>query len=241
MLHCSIARFDVVAICWIDRGRDAVGGFIGLESKISVGGIPGLLPMNTGPDKNDPSRLSWGPSAWIFLQSAVYLYPDSPSQAQKRIYKTFLKSACAVLPCDICRKSTCAYLKQHPVEPYLECRQALIVWIYKIHHLVNLKLGKRSCSFIEFVKRYQKMRAKCSRARKGCTEAFQSHGDEDIEVWAKSALKKYWNYADEEKAWRVRNRLKWSGVVIILLSLVAIVYRIQKRYKLVLRRISLQK
>lgn len=197
--------------------------------------------MNTGPDKKDPSRLSWGPSAWIFLQSVVYLYPDSPSQAQKRSYKTFLKSACAILPCDICRKSTCGYLEKHPIEPYLINRQALVVWIYKIHHLVNLKLGKKSCSFIEFVKRYQKMRAKCSRTKLGCTEAFQNYVDEEIEAWASSAIKKYWNFEHEENAWRVQNRLKWIGVGAILLTIVVIGYRIQKRYKLVPRRISLQK
>lgn len=197
--------------------------------------------MNTGPDQKDPSRLSWGPGAWVFLQSAVYLYPDSPSNADKRSYKTFLKSACAILPCDLCRKSTCAYLKKHPIEPYLINRQALVVWIFKLHHLVNLKLGKKSCSFIEFVTRYQKMRATCNSSKKGCTEAFQNYSNEALELWAKSALRKYWNYEDEEHAWRCRNRLKWVAIATTVLIILYFIYNLHRRFKLVPRRISLQK
>ena len=199
-------------------------------------------PMNTGPDRRNPSRLSWGPGAWIFLQSVAFVYPTDPSSSERKLYKTFFKSACAILPCDICRNSTCEYLKKHPIEPYLVNRQALVVWIYKIHNLVNIKLGKRSCRFVDFVRRYEKMRAKCGANKKGCTEAFREKNDDQVEVWATTALQRYWNYEDEENAWRYRQRLKWVTVAVAICVLAYLLYhRVHRRYKLVLRRISIQR
>ena len=178
----------------------------------------------------------------MFLQSVAFLYPLNPSRYDKKLYKTFFKSACAILPCDICRKSTCDYLRKHPIEPYLINRQALVVWIYKIHNLVNIKLGKKSCRFIDFVRRYEKMRARCGANKKGCTEAFRDKNDDQIEVWARSAMQNYWNYEAEERAWRYRQRSTWVAMTIVVIMIVFLLHqRVYKRYKVVLRRISIQR
>ena len=54
-------------------------------------------------------------------------------------------------------------------------------------------------------------------------------------------MQKYWNYEAEENAWRCRQRLKWVSVFVATIMLGVVLYqKVHRRYKLVLRRISIQ-
>ena len=208
--------------------------------------------MNTAPDRERPERLSWGPGAWVFLQACVFTYPEEPSLMDRWLYERFLLTCMRVLPCGLCRDSTAIYLAKHPIGAYLHCRQALTVWIYKMHHLVNRKLGKKSCHFLDFVRRYEDMRAKCNPSKTGCTEAFEwvsdknntsdgTNHERDIAAWAHEAFRKYWDFERGEQRWREGQRL-FIFCAAALTSLIAVIsFRFLRQYRIVPRRMHIQK
>lgn len=126
----------------------------------------------------------WGPPGWFFLHVITFGYPDEINLENKdRIihYANFFNSLGHVLPCKYCRNSYNEYIKEYPVESFLESREALTRWLYIIHNKVNDKLGIPECdrpSFEEVKSKYEQYRAKCKqtsdkerdeRLIKGCT------------------------------------------------------------------------
>ena len=112
--------------------------------------------MNTGVN---PRKPAWGSSAWIFLHSVAYNYPDRPTQAIADAHKTFFSSLAHVLPCRWCRESYGKYMEALPIEPALRNRRALCEWLYRIHNMTNAKLGKQGPSLREVDAYYEAMRA----------------------------------------------------------------------------------
>lgn len=128
----------------------------------------------------------WGPTSWIFLHSVTFGYPEQIDENnkdhinRKKNMKTFFNSLVYVLPCNLCRESSAAYLRQTPIESHLNSRRDLVRWLYNFHNLVNKKLGTPKCdipSFKEFCKFYENFRASCKPTTekqklensKGCT------------------------------------------------------------------------
>ena len=46
-----------------------------------------------------------------------------------------------ILPCKYCRESYKEFVKKVPIDNYLNTRRDLCLWLYKIHNMVNRKLG----------------------------------------------------------------------------------------------------
>ena len=82
----------------------------------------------------------WGPSGWQMLHTLTFIYPNSPSFSDKVKMRDFMYSLSYILPCKYCRLSFTKYIKSLPIDNYLDYRQLIIVWLYKIHNKINKKL-----------------------------------------------------------------------------------------------------
>jgi len=82
----------------------------------------------------------WGPSGWEFLHTLTFIYPFKPSYNDKVKMQNFMASIGYILPCKYCRDSFNKYIKTLPIVDYLNNRENLIEWLYKIHNKVNKKL-----------------------------------------------------------------------------------------------------
>lgn len=89
----------------------------------------------------------WGSSGWHLLHSIAYMYPEKPLELEKHKYNHFFTLLKDILPCKYCRSSISDFLKEIPIDDYLENRKRLRLWLYKIHNKVNDKL--RSQGLIE--------------------------------------------------------------------------------------------
>ena len=89
----------------------------------------------------------WGPSAWLFLHSITFQYPENPTEQDKNNYKLFFDSLKNVLPCPKCREH---YMKNIQISPInLESRGSLIQWLIELHNSVNRGNSKKEYSYDE--------------------------------------------------------------------------------------------
>ena len=97
----------------------------------------------------------WGPSAWTFLHSITFQYPDEPTDLDKRKYFTFFNSLKNVLPFPNCQEH---YEKNfEKIEIRLDNREGLIEWLIDIHNEVNRNSGKKVYSYDEVYQLYNDM------------------------------------------------------------------------------------
>lgn len=85
----------------------------------------------------------WGPDGWIFLHTITYLYPENPSFNDKYRTIEFFKHVSMILPCKYCRASFIRYSNSLPINKYLDNKDLLTDWLYKIHNKVNGKLKRQ--------------------------------------------------------------------------------------------------
>ena len=105
----------------------------------------------------------WGANAWEFLHTITFNYPEKPSEDDKTYYSQFFHNLQHVLPCNYCMNSYKMYIKEIPIDYFLGGRHGLVLWLYSIHNLINIKLGNPIFDFIELIKKYEKCRAKCGK------------------------------------------------------------------------------
>tara|TARA_B100001057_G_scaffold59276_1_gene52562 strand:- start:1085 stop:1921 length:837 start_codon:yes stop_codon:yes gene_type:complete len=104
----------------------------------------------------------WGPDGWKLLHHIAYFYPDNPSKKDKKIFKLFYENVSLILPCKYCRISNAKYMKSLPLIQYLNSRDELTQWIFKMHNKVNNKLRKqgyciyKNPSYAEINDKYEK-------------------------------------------------------------------------------------
>jgi hypothetical protein len=118
--------------------------------------------------------ITWGPSAWKFLHTVSFNYPDSPSNQTKINHKNFYESMGSILPCKYCRDSYIIFLKELPIDDFLGSRKLLTKWLFRIHNKVNNKLRKQGLlntknpKFSDICIKYENMRANCSSIKGTC-------------------------------------------------------------------------
>lgn len=79
----------------------------------------------------------WGPSGWRLLHSITFAYmPRTDKVAVREMFNALPY----VLPCKYCRFSLSEHMEELPLEPALESRELLTLWLWKIHNRVNAKL-----------------------------------------------------------------------------------------------------
>lgn len=137
----------------------------------------------------------WGPSAWTYLHSVTFNYPDTPTSLQKKNIKDLFQNLQYTLPCKYCRDSYTVFFKYIDIEPYLESRMGLTYWLYVIHNLVNLKLDKHLVPFSSVVKHYENLRA--GKDNKDCNCGDDMASEPFYLEFAKKAEKKYRRITDD--------------------------------------------
>ena len=114
----------------------------------------------------------WGGPGWLFLHSVAYGYPyainpnNEEHNNKKRDYKNFFESIGDILPCRYCRDSYKVFIKEIPIDNYLDTRAKLCEWLYNLHNKVNDKLGVPKCDIPKFEEvntLYETFRAKCKK------------------------------------------------------------------------------
>ena len=94
----------------------------------------------------------WGPSAWLFLHSITFQYPEEPTMADKENYKQFFNSLQNILPCPKCRDHYQKNIQDFPIQ--LNSRDELIQWLINIHNNVNQSNNKGILSYEDVKKVY---------------------------------------------------------------------------------------
>jgi hypothetical protein len=101
----------------------------------------------------------WGPSAWNYLHTLTFNYPDNPTDDNKKNYYELFDNLRLTLPCKYCRESYNIFFKYINIKSYLDDRMGITYWLYTIHNIVNLKLNKKKVNFIDVVNYYENKRA----------------------------------------------------------------------------------
>ena len=119
--------------------------------------------------KNIGSGISpncFGSPLWTSLHLISFGYPDKIVNNQyydeyqmdgstiKNTVYNFFKDLDTVIPCKECRKHYKENFNKMELQNHLDSRSSLIIWVYKLHDLVNSQLGKVSPSFEEIINKY---------------------------------------------------------------------------------------
>lgn len=79
----------------------------------------------------------WGPSGWILLHKAAEQYePQLDNAHYRKLYCTLGD----VLPCKYCRESYSTFVRQLPIDMWLQNNRDLSFFVYQLHNKVNEKL-----------------------------------------------------------------------------------------------------
>lgn len=96
----------------------------------------------------------WGPSAWKFLHSVSFAYPDNPSQEEKRQNIDLILNLQYILPCYACREHVKQNLRTMNFNiNHMKNKETFSRFIYDLHNEVNKMLGKPKYKTYEEVKK----------------------------------------------------------------------------------------
>ena len=99
----------------------------------------------------------WGPSAWTFLHTITFNYPEDPLEDDKRKYYNFFMNLKDVLPCKKCQAHYKENIQKYDLSDSLDSRQDLVQWLIDIHNEVNKDTGKKSWSYEEVYNKYDNL------------------------------------------------------------------------------------
>lgn len=87
----------------------------------------------------------WGPPMWHFLHTMSFNYPVNPTAQDKKNYSEFIYNLRYILPCKYCRMNLTSNLKANPLlDCHLKSRETFSKFVYRLHEIVNKRLGKKS-------------------------------------------------------------------------------------------------
>ena len=104
----------------------------------------------------------WGNPGWKFLHTITFNYPNNPTDYDKERYTNFFTNVGQMLPCKYCRDSYNIYIKYLKIDDFLDSREGVTYWLYRLHNLVNKKIYKDNINFLDIINEYESYRAKCS-------------------------------------------------------------------------------
>ena len=99
----------------------------------------------------------WGPSAWTFLHTITYNYPENPTDNDKKNYHNFFMNLQHVLPCKKCQAHYTENIQKYDLNNSLDNRDDLVKWLIDIHNEVNKDTGKRVWSYSEVYNKYDNL------------------------------------------------------------------------------------
>jgi hypothetical protein len=123
-----------------------------------------LIFNNTDYESNDGMLTSvWGPALWHSLHIISFNYPVKPTTIQKKYYLDFFTDLQNILPCKYCRDNYKKNLETLPItKTVLKNRENFSRWLYEMHELININLGKKSnLTYDEVRDRFEHFRSRC--------------------------------------------------------------------------------
>lgn len=106
----------------------------------------GASDINAFRDHTNPKYV--GPGTWNVIHRYGFIASDHDSQI---VFIKLMKDICNGFPCTICRGHCGEYIKNHPMEEYLDVQVdidgkkyllGMFVWSWKFHNAVNTRLRK---------------------------------------------------------------------------------------------------
>ena len=88
----------------------------------------------------------WGPSAWKFLHTITFAYPDAPDQPTRERTYRFFEMLQHVLPCAKCRGHYREKFRNITSDIF-RSREVLTRWLVDLHNVVNASHGKKPLSY----------------------------------------------------------------------------------------------
>lgn len=99
----------------------------------------------------------WGPHYWFFLHSVASIYPEHPNDIIKKKFYNLIQNFYEFIPNSEMSNNFIQLLKKYPVEPYLDNKTSLMIWVNFIHNVVNDKLERPKLSFDEMIQFYKEI------------------------------------------------------------------------------------
>jgi len=90
----------------------------------------------------------WGPIVWSFFHVFAQQINEDFFIKNKSSCLSLLENICYTLPCPICSDHAKTFLKNYNFK-YIKTKNELILFFYKFHNSVNLRLKKPIFNFID--------------------------------------------------------------------------------------------
>jgi hypothetical protein len=166
----------------------------------------------------------WGPCFWETLHCVSAGYPLEPTDTDKKNYKDFYISVKNVLPCKFCRESYDVFItKENDTlidDNVFESREKLMLWVYKLHERVNLKLGMTyNVTFDEVKDRLESFRAKCIKGKKTCAMPLNLKANSFGKAEQKNAPVINLKFYESFKTYAKKRGVEFNDEIIKLLKL----------------------
>ena len=98
----------------------------------------------------------WGPGAWIFLHTITLNYPNNPDIDVIDYHKNFFILLKNIIPCEKCKKHYSQYLIDNPIDDVLNNKQDFVIWLNKLHNVINVRNNKPEMNIKNMIKLYKK-------------------------------------------------------------------------------------
>ena len=86
------------------------------------------------------TREELGNASWKILHSFAASYPIEPTEQDKLSFNGLITAFTNLYPCKSCRKNFAKIIEENPIE--LNSRVEVIMYMCKIHNIVNVNLNK---------------------------------------------------------------------------------------------------
>lgn len=103
----------------------------------------------------------WGPHLWETFHFLSFGYPENPTEEDKQEIFNLFKSMLRLLPCELCRRSYKFFFEKLDIKKFYDSRKGVILWVFILHNVVNMKLGKDTYTLAKVIYKYENMRARC--------------------------------------------------------------------------------
>lgn len=93
-----------------------------------------------------------GRAGWTLLHNIAIKYPYFPTEKEKEDLKSFLILFGKLFPCEECRPHFKKMVNENP--PNFEGHEKFNKWLYKVHNIVNKRIGNRIFDYNKLNKRW---------------------------------------------------------------------------------------
>ncbi|BGP56331.1 hypothetical protein JCM8202_000395 [Rhodotorula sphaerocarpa] len=124
-------------------GQSASSGSGTAAAASSMAAAAAMTEAPSLPEDCPPDVERLGRHTWTFLHTTISYFAPQPTQHQKSSMLGLLKALPTLYPCGSCAGHLQEYMKTNPPDNAVqEGREALELWLCKVHNEVNQRLGK---------------------------------------------------------------------------------------------------